>query len=264
MDHEARELDEIEQGHRSGEKGRLLAIADRMVDDEGEHEIEEYKGGASGQQKDQGIMVGVRGHSTDSVARVVQRQEILMFKMCREVINPFKKSWKTKRERKKLNIVLTEFMARQAEVRRRGTTEWLVSAMAKHQKKLDEEGEWSEDEEGWEPQSAAKHDPVARSYRHGPTERSGHSYREGIAASARPTTAQRVRFMANAVQAPGADTSAMFKVFREQAAAKVELLRMLYDQRLITTDMAAARQAKIFKEMETAGVPHAGLGHRYL
>ena len=70
--------------------------------------------------------------------------------------------------------------------------------------------------------------------------------------------------MANAVQAPGADTSAMFKVFREQAAAKVELLRMLYDQRLITTDMAAARQAKIFKEMETAGVPHAGLGHRYL
>ena len=44
----------------------------------------------------------------------------------------------------------------------------------------------------------------------------------------------------------------------------MELLRMLYDQRLITTDMAAARQAKIFKEMETAGVPHAGLGHRYL
>ena len=66
--------------------------------------------------------------------------------------------------------------------------------------------------------------------------------------------------MANSVQVD----QRMALVFREQAAAKLQLLRRLWEENLISNAIATARQSKILQELSTAGISPAGLGFRYI
>ena len=272
MEHEARELDAEEQGLRDGDKGQLLAIGDALFDDKGEHEIEEWK-----QHADQGITLGIRGHACDSVRKLVGNREALAFHMVQEVLNPFRtnKNRMNKKQRKRLNIVLTEFVERQSEAAHRGSRDWLINAASAHVKanaetdsedSEDEEEEEEEEDAGGVPGSTgAGDDGEEDSARPGHRDRHhGHHIakrtRDKPNARPRPRTARRVRDMANAVQAD----ESLHLVFREQAAAKLQLLKSLYDESLISAAIASARQEKVFQEMEKAGVSYAGLGHRYL
>jgi hypothetical protein len=81
-----------------------------------------------------------------------------------------------------------------------------------------------------------------------------------LPAKPRPGTAQRVRDMANSIQ----DDQGMHLVFREQAAAKLQLLRRLWEENLITNAIASERQNKVLQELNTAGISPAGLGYRYI
>ena len=85
-------------------------------------------------------------------------------------------------------------------------------------------------------------------------------HRTVLPAKPRPGTAQRVRDMANSIQ----DDQGMHLVFREQAAAKLQLLRRLWEENLITNAIASERQNKVLQELNTAGISPAGLGYRYI
>ena len=288
MEHEARELDAEEQGLHGGDKGQLLAIGYAMFDDKGGHEIEEWK-----QHEDQGITVGVRGHACDSVRKLVGNREALAFHMIQEVLNPFRTNRMNKKQRKRLNVVLTEFVEQQSEAAHRGSRDWLMSAASAHVKanaETDSEDSEEEEEAGGVPGSTGAGDedgdeeesirPRHRDRHHdhhgGASGQAAYMYghaahkaaakkvrekpKEEPKAKPRPGTATRVRGMANAVQAD----ESMHLVFREQAAAKLQLLKSLYDESLISAAIASARQEKVFQEMDKAGVSYAGLGHRYL
>lgn len=276
MEKEYRELDAGEQGQRDGDKGALLAIGDAMFDDPGEHEIEEWK-----PHEDQGVTVGVRGHACESVRQLVGARETLAFSMIRDVLNPFRTNLMTKKQRKRLNIVLTEFLARQSEAAHRGARDWLISAATAHVVPASTGGSDSSDDDGGESLPGSSEsvtiDDDTASVRPGHRDRrlpaiaggeAGQAaFRAGQAggrepppAKPRPGTAQRVRDMANSIQ----DDQGMHLVFREQAAAKLQLLRMLWEQNLITNTVASARQDKVLRELSTAGISPAGLGYRYI
>ena len=193
------------------------------------------------------------------------------------MLNPFRTNTNrmNKKQRKRLNIVLTEFVERQSEAAHRGSRDWLINAASAHVKanaetdsedSEDEEEEEEEEDAGGVPGSTgAGDDGEEDSARPGHRDRHhGHHIakrtRDKPNARPRPGTARRVRDMANAVQAD----ESLHLVFREQAAAKLQLLKSLYDESLISAAIASARQEKVFQEMEKAGVSYAGLGHRYL
>jgi hypothetical protein len=303
MEKEYLELDAEEQGQRDGDKGMLLAIGDEMFDDAGDHEIEEWK-----PHEDQGVVVGVRGHACESVRQLVGSREALAFGMISEVLNPFRTNRMTKKQRKRLNIVLTEFLSRQSETAHRGARDWLMNAASAHvaaSVDTDSEDDDSDSDSGGgggggdgdgsdgegEGEGAARDLPGSIVAPPSPggegAMRPGHrdrtrlppisggeagqaAYRASSAMAAlrrepppakpRPGTAQRTRDMANAVQVDGAKTI----VYREQAAAKLQLLRMLWEENIISNAIASARQEKVLAELRTVGISPAGLGYRYI
>ena len=233
------------------------------------------------------MSVGVRGHACTSVRQLIGAREALAFGMMTEVLNPFRTNRLTKRQRKRLNVVLTEFIARQSEAAHTGARDWLISAATAHVAPAsadDTDDTDSDFSDGGEKlpgssaggSSATGGDAVAGRPGHRDRTRlpplSGGeagqaAYRAGQGgrrelppAKPRPGTARRVRDMANSVQVD----QRMALVFREQAAAKLQLLRRLWEENLISNAIATARQSKILQELSTAGISPAGLGFRYI
>ena len=75
----------------------------------------------------------------------------------------------------------------------------------------------------------------------------------------RPTTADRLRRMHDAVTQ---DVDLKF-AWRDKMKFKLDFIKELYDQSVISWQTAHSRQAKIMGEMDRTGVPTFGLGYAY-